>query len=194
MAGLTVLLIIILAAGGAAIYWLLNRARTEAARSRFERERPPVEAQELSPLAQPFKNLLGEAVTIQQEVARRAESAPAVLKNEIQGMSHRMYQLVQRALPRARHGTDLKDFLLRLTPDDPEFEANRQEASEIETELQTFVEQLRRVRGKVYGILSNAQSLHADRRLQTDLDDALADVQSLEEAMSEAVQESTFLS
>ena len=194
MAGLTVVLIVLVAAGVGAIYWLLNKSKAESEKSRFERERPPVEAQELSPLAQPYKNLLGEAVTIQQEIAQRAESAPSVLKSEIQGMSHRMFQLVQRALPRARHGTDLTDFLLRLTPEDPEYAANRQEAGQIETELQEFVEQLRRVRGKVYGILSNAQSLYADRRLQTDLDDALADVQSLEEAMSEAVQESTFLS
>lgn len=194
MAGLTVLLIIIVAIGGVAIYWLLNKSKAEAERSRYEQDRPPVTAQELSPLAQPYKNLLGEAVSIQQEVADRAGSAPAILKYEIEGMSHRMFQLVQRALPRARHGTDLTDFLLRLTPEDPEYEANRREAGEIETELQNFVEQMRRVRGKVYGILSNAQSLHADRRLQTDLDDALADVQSLEEAMSEAVQESTFLS
>ncbi len=193
MAGLTLLLIIVLAAGVLAIYWLLNRSRTEAEKSRFERERPPVEPQELSPLAQPYKNLLGEAVTIQQEVARRGENAPAVLKNEIQSMAHRMFQLVQRALPRARHGTDLTDFLLRLTPDDPEYASNRAEADEIAAELGRFVEQLRRVRGKVYGILSNAASLHADRRLQTDLDDALADVQSLEEAMSEAVQESAYL-
>lgn len=194
MAGLTVLLMIIVAIGGVAIYWLLNKSKAEAERSRYEQDRPPVTAQELSPLAQPYKNLLGEAVSIQQEVADRAGSAPAILKYEIEGMSHRMFQLVQRALPRARHGTDLTDFLLRLTPEDPEYEANRREAGEIETELQNFVEQMRRVRGKVYGILSNAQSLHADRRLQTDLDDALADVQSLEEAMSEAVQESTFLS
>ena len=194
MAGLTVLLIIIVAIGGVAIYWLLNKSKAEAERSRYEQDRPPVTAQELSPLAQPYKNLLGEAVSIQQEVADRAGSAPAILKYEIEGMSHRMFQLVQRALPRARHGTDLTDFLLRLTPEDPEYGANRREAGEIETELQNFVEQMRRVRGKVYGILSNAQSLHADRRLQTDLDDALADVQSLEEAMSEAVQESTFLS
>src|SRR5690554_4781762 len=148
MAGLTVLLIIIAAVGAAAIFWLLSRSREEAERSRFEQERAPVSPQELSPLAQPYKNLLGEAVTIQQEVATRARTAPSVLKYEIEGMSHRMFQLVQRALPRARHGTDLTDFLLRLTPDDPEYEANRKEAGEIETELQAFVEQMRRIRGK----------------------------------------------
>lgn len=188
------LLILIVLAGVAAIVWLLNRAREESARPALERGEPPVSAQELSALALPYRTQLGEAVTIQQEVAARAEKAPAVLRTEIRELAQRMYLLVRRALPRAKHGTQLKDFLLRLSPEDAEYEANRREADAIETELNTFVEQMRRVRGKVYGILSNAASLQADRRLETDLKDALSDVQSLEEAMSEAVKESTFLS
>lgn len=194
MAGLTLLLILVVVAGAVAIYWLLNRSSAEAARSPLEREEPPVSAQQLSALALPYRTQIGEAVTIQQEIQQRANSAPAVLKNEIEEMSQRMHLLVRRALPRAKHGTQLKDFLLRLTPDDPEYEANRTESEAIESELATFVDQLRRVRGKVYGILSNAASLQADRRLETDLRDALSDVQSLEEAMSEAVKESSFLS
>lgn len=189
-----IILILIVVAGVAAIVWLLNRARDEAARPAMERQEPPVASQELSALALPYRTQLGEAVTIQQEVAARAEKAPPVLRNEIRELSQRMYLLVRRALPRAKHGTQLKDFLLRLTPADAEFEANRLEADGIEQELEQFVEQMRRVRGKVYGILSNAASLQADRRLDTDLKDALSDVQSLEEAMSEAVKESSFLS
>src|SRR5690554_5437638 len=194
MAGLLILMLVLVAAGGFAVYWLLNKSSEQASRSTFQRDLPPVAPQELSSLAQPFKSLLGEAVTIQQEVARRAAKAPHILRNEIEEMSQRMHHLVQRALPRARHGTQLTDFILRLTPDDPEYAANKQEAANIGKELETFVEQLRRLRGKVYGILSNAASMQADRRLQTDMADALSDVQSLEEAMSEAVQESTSLS
>jgi len=188
------ILLLIVIAGVAAIYWLLRRSRQEAELSAFQRQEPPVTAQELAALSLPYRTQLGEAVTIQQEVAQRAETAPAVLKQEISELSQRMFMLVQRALPRARHGTQLQDFLLRLTPTDPEYARNRQEADGIEAELAQFVEHMRRVRGKVYGILSNAASLQADRRLETDLKDALADVHSLEEAMSEAVKESSYLS
>src|SRR5690554_354051 len=156
MAGLIILMLVLIAAGGYAIWWLLAKSREEAGRSRFERDKPPVEPQELSALAQPYKSLLGEAVTIQQEVSRRADTAPHVLRREIEEMSQRMHYLVQRALPRARHGTQLTDFLLRLTPEDPEYTANSTEAGQIEKELAIFVEQLRRLRGKVYGILSYA--------------------------------------
>lgn len=193
MTGLLLLAMLFVVAGIFAIWWLLGRSKKEASASRFEQQLPPVAPQELSALAQPYKTLLGEAVTIQQEVAQRAETAPPVLKREIAEISQRMHQLVQRALPRARHGTQLTEFVLRLTPDDPEYDANRNEAAQIGGEMESFVEQLRRLRGKVYGILSNAASLHADRRLQTDVDDALIDMQTLEEAMSEAVQESSRL-
>jgi|SRR5690625_770468 len=193
MTGLAILLLLFVLAGGAAIYWLLGRAREEAARSAAEQQLPPVSAQQLAALAQPYRSLLGEAVTIQQEMASRAGSAPAVLKTEIGELSRRMFQLVERALPRARHGTQLTDFLLRLAPGEPEYDANSEEAEKIAAELREFVEQMRRLRGKVYGILSNAASLQADRRLQTDLEGALSDVQALEEAMSEAVEESTLL-
>ena len=193
MTGLLLLAMLFVVAGIFAIWWLLGRSRQAAGASRYEQQLPPVAAQELSALAQPYKSLLGEAVTIQQEVAQRAEAAPPVLKREIADISQRMHQLVQRALPRARHGTQLTEFVLRLTPDDPEYDANRSEAAQIGSEMESFVEQLRRLRGKVYGSLSNAASLHADRRLQTDVDDALIDMQTLEEAMSEAVQESSRL-
>src|SRR5690625_5672379 len=142
----------------AAIYGVVGGARQEAELSAFQRQEPPVTAQELGALSLLYRTQLGEAVTIQQEVAQRADTAPAVLKQEISELSQRMFMLVQRALPRARHGTQLQDFLLRLTPTDPEYARNRQEADGIEAELAQFVEHMRRVRGKVYGILSKAAS------------------------------------
>ncbi|HLR46930.1 MAG TPA: hypothetical protein VK092_07205, partial [Deinococcales bacterium] len=75
-----------------------------------------------------------------------------------------------------------------------EHDHNRKEADRISGELTDFLERMRRLRGKTYAILSNASALQADQRLQADLDDALSDVQTLEEAMSEAVEESQFLS
>jgi len=196
MTGLAILLLLFALAGGAAIVFLLRRARAEtdgAGTRGAAGEGPPVSAQQLAALAQPYRTLLGEAAGIQQELADRAGTAPPVLRAEITEMAARMFHLLQRALPRARHGTQLAEFLLRLTPDAEEYAETNAEAEKIAAELGEFVEQMRRLRGKVYAILSNAASLQADRRLQTDLDGALSDVQALEEAMSEAVEESAYL-
>src|SRR5690625_3006024 len=194
MTGLTILLLLFALAGGAAVYVLLRRAQQEAGTTARDASEPAVSAQELAALAQPYRTLLGEAVSIQQEMAERANKAPDVLKVEITEMAARMHRLVQRALPRARHGTQLTEFLLRLTPGEEEHDHNRKEADRISGELTDFLERMRRLRGKTYAILSNASALQADQRLQADLDDALSDVQTLEEAMSEAVEESQFLS
>src|SRR5690554_4719832 len=180
-----VLFLIVLVIGSAAVWYLFSRTRHGAPGA--EQPHAAVSAQELSPLAQPYRILLGEAVTIQREVANRAETAPPTLRLEIDEMAGRMFRLVRRALPRAKHGTQLQDFLLRLTAADAEFEATKDEARLVEEELSVFVESMRRVRGKVYGILSNAASLEADRRLHTELADALSDVSLLEEAMAETV-------
>ncbi len=187
-----VLFLIVLVIGSAGVWFLFSRARPHGAPGAGQ-PHAAVSAQELSPLAQPYRSLLGEAVTIQREVSNRAQTAPATLRLEIDEMAERMFRLVRRALPRAKHGTQLQDFLLRLTAADAEYEATKNEARLVEEELSGFVESMRRVRGKVYGILSNAASLEADRRLHTDLADALSDVSLLEEAMAETVTESNQL-
>ncbi len=178
---------------GAGLYVLVQKARQESDREP-PRHEPSVSPQELAVLSMPYRGLLGEAVAVESELASRAAEAPPVLRSELLEITSRVSRLVKRALPRAVHGTELTDFLLRLTPQDPEYEANTVEAARIEAELTNLAEQLRRVRGKVYGIISNAHSMSADRRLQTDLDDAVSDISMLEEAMNETIRETEFLS
>jgi hypothetical protein len=185
---LIILGLLVVAAIAAALYWLLKRpAMTGAGPGRQPQAAVP--PQKLSALAQPYRSLLGEAVSIQQEVVLRSRAAPAALGVELAELSARMNRLVLQALPLAEHGTQLSEYLLRLREDDPEYPDTVGEAARLETKLQEFLEQLKRIRGKVYAILSSAADLRVDPRLETELDDALADVADLEAALSETVRD-----
>lgn len=196
MQALLIILGLLFAASvGGGLYWLL-RVRGLDPSETGGPELPPaaVPPQKLSSLAQPYRNLLGEAVAIQQEVTLRSRIAPFTLKTELADLSQRMNQLVLRALPRAEHGTELSAYLLRLKPDEAEFAATSREAERIDQELRAFLEQLKRIRGRVYAILSSAANLKADPRLQADLAGTLADMTALEEALAETVQDMQDLS
>lgn len=141
-----------------------------------------VSAQQLSGLAQPFRAQLGEAVSIQRDVAAQVADAPAPLQNELRDMARRVARLVERAYPRARHGTKLSEYLLGLGEHDPQRPETERALAEVRAELEAFVDTLRLLRGKVYQVLTDATALGADAGLATDLHDALLEVEALEEA------------
>jgi hypothetical protein len=186
-AALIILGLLIIAALSGALWWLLSGR--DASMTRPLAPPAAVPPQKLSALAQPYRSLLGEAVAVQQEVVLRSRTAPASLQLELTELSERMNRLVLSALPLAEHGTQLSEYLLRLGEDDPEFSATTQEATKLEGKLRDFLEHLKRIRGKVYTILSSAANLRADPRLETELGDALADVADLDEALGETVRE-----
>lgn len=155
-------------------------------RASREERRQAVPPQELGALAQPYRGLLGEAVAIQRDIADQAAEAPAPLRPELIQLSQRVEVLVGRALPRARHGTRLAGYLLRLEPGDAQRPETERAAGEVLGDLERFLETLKLIRGKVYQVLTDATALHEDRQLRRDLDDALIDVASLEEAFGEA--------
>ena len=146
---------------------------------------PPSTPQTLSALAQPYKRYMGEAVAIHKDVIAQAEAAPDALKYELTGLAGRVGQLIERALPRAKHGTNLVAYLLELSPTEPQYEQTKQAASRVETELGQFVEHLKTLRGKVYQVLTDATTLSEDTYLERDLQDALIEIEALEEAFGD---------
>ena len=144
-----------------------------------------VSAQALGALAQPYRQLMGEAVAIAQDVHRQADSAPAALQRELGDLAQRVDLLVERALPRARHGTSLAAYLLELSPREAQHAQTLAAANKVEAELSEFVGTLKTLRGKVYQVLTDATRLSTDTYLAKDLDDALIEVAALEEAFAE---------
>jgi len=151
--------------------------------------RIPVSPQTLSALAQPYKRYMGEAVAIHKDVVAQAESAPDALKRELTNLSVRVEQLIERALPRAKHGTNLTAYLLELSPAEPQYEQTKQAATKVDAELNDFVTHLKTLRGKVYQVLTDATTLSEDSYLERDLQDALIEVEALEEAFSDVKSE-----
>ncbi|UCH27431.1 MAG: hypothetical protein JSV66_07285 [Trueperaceae bacterium] len=143
-----------------------------------------ITAKQLSGLAQPYRNLMGEILQAHNDVLRQLKSAPPTLRRDLESLSRRVDQLIRRALPRAEQGTKLTSFLLDLSPDEAEYASMRRAAGQIEVELEQFLTMMKAIRGKVYQILTDAASLTQDTYLKRDLEDALIDVAALEEAFS----------
>lgn len=114
----------------------------------------------------PYRRLLGEAVEIERDVTERAASAPKQVQRRLSDLAPRIRRLVERALPRARHGTDLTGYLLRLDKDEPQYQQTAQAIKDIERELTEFVAVLKGLRGKVYNILADASRLSLDQGLE----------------------------
>ena len=144
-----------------------------------------VKPQELSALAQPFKNYMGEAVSIHKDVAIQASNAPKAIKHELMTLAQRIDNLIKRAMPRAKHGTSLAEYLLRLEPDEAQYQTTLESKEQVEQDLAEFVDNLKLLRGKVYQVLTDATSLQKDNYLSKDLDDALIEISALESAFSE---------
>jgi len=144
-----------------------------------------VKPQELSSLAQPFKNYMGEAVSIHKDVAIQANNAPKAIRSELLTLARRIDDLIKRAMPRAKHGTSLAEYLLRLEPNEAQYKSTLESKEQVEEDLAAFVENLKLLRGKVYQVLTEATSLQKDNYLAKDLDDALIEISALESAFSE---------
>ena len=174
---LTLLLLLVLGLG---VWGVVSGVRSSRARTL-----PPLTPPMLSALAQPYRGLMGEALAVYNDVAAQAAGAPKALSRELGEVAVRVHSLVARALPRARHGTALETYLLKLDPSEPQYAQTKQAAAEVESELRNFVQTLRTLRGKVYAVLTDASRLEADPRLDRDLEDALIEIGALEEAFAE---------
>ncbi len=141
--------------------------------------------QELSALAQPFKNYMGEAVSIHKDVMNQAKNAPKAIRHELILLAQRIDDLIKRAMPRAKHGTSLAEYMLTLSPDEAQYKNIQEDKAVVEQDLAEFVENLKILRGKVYQVLTDATSLKKDNYLAKDLDDALIEITALESAFSE---------
>jgi hypothetical protein len=186
----TVLTIIVLAVVVATLYGVyvgIRRSRQSAQGSEAKRLdlEQQVRPQDLSGLAQPYRTLMGEAVQIQRDVAERAANAPRAMQTDLTLLAHRIGMLVTRAMPRARHGTELREYLLELTPSEPQYAKTQAEARAVEEELQHFLDTLKTLRGSLYSALSGASNLTKDTYLTKDLQDALLEVEGLEAAFRE---------
>jgi hypothetical protein len=144
-----------------------------------------VTPQDLSSLAQPYRTYMGEAVQIHREVAERAAKAPSAMQTDLTLLAHRIGMLVTRAMPRARHGTELSEYLLELSPSEPQHAQTQAEAKKVEEELKHFLDTLKTLRGSLYQALTGASNLTKDTYLTKDLQDALLEVEGLEAAFRE---------
>lgn len=174
---LVLVLVLVLAIGLWGIVSGIRQSRSQS--------KTTVSAQVLGALAQPYRRLMGEAVAIAQDVSKQADSAPTPLKRELNSLAQRVDLLVERALPRARHGTSLAAYLLELSPTEAQHAQTLEAANKVEEELTEFVSTLKTLRGKVYQVLTDATKLSTDTYLAKDLDDALIEVAALEEAFAE---------
>jgi hypothetical protein len=146
-----------------------------------------VTPQELSRLAQPYKNLLGQAVAVHQEVAHQAALAQPALQQEFTELAFRLEMLVKRALPRAVLGTQLSGQLLKMQSSEAQYIQTQASAKKIEEELKHLLGTLSTLKGKVYQVIADSAELSKDTYLSQDLEDALLEVGALEEAFKENV-------
>ena len=137
------ILILILLLVIAAVFFAIRRSAKQKP-NRLDAVTP----QELSRLAQPYKNLLGQAVTVHQEVAAQAKQAQPALQQEFIELAFRLEMLVKRALPRAKLGTQLASQLLQLKPTEPQYAQTQASAKNIEQELGHLLEVLKHTQGK----------------------------------------------
>ena len=148
--------------------------------SRQKKLEDPVSPQQLSRLAQPYRELMGEAVSIYKDVANHAETANEALRPELHSLLLRVALLLKLAYPKAEHGTNLKAYALQLQADDEQQTSLESRAQETALELQDFLRQLKTLRSKLYQLLSDASRLSADLPLKQDLDETFAELAELE--------------
>ncbi len=178
---LALMLLTLLLLGGWAL-WQGYRARAPQA------PRPPqagIEPQALTALANPYRQLMAEAVDIEREVYRQVRGAPASLQSQLGEVAGRISRLIVAALPQARQGSALLGYLLRLKEGEAEYKETQNAASSIESELRDLVASLRRLRAKVYSVLTGAAQLGAGSDFKAELDDSLFELEALEAAFKE---------
>jgi type II secretory pathway pseudopilin PulG len=185
----TVITIIVLAIVAITLYGVFVGVRRSRGQMMQKQETLDLEQlvtpQDLSSLAQPYRTLMGEAVQIHRDVAERAAKAPSAMQTDLTLLAHRIGMLVTRAMPRARHGTELSEYLLELSPSEPQYAQTQGEATKVEEELNHFLDTLKTLRGSLYQALTGASNLTKDTYLTKDLQDALLEVEGLEAAFKE---------
>jgi hypothetical protein len=185
---LTIIVLAIVAATLYGVFVGIRRSRalsSGSSRTKTLDLEQQVTPQDLSSLAQPYRTYMGEAVQIHREVAERAAKAPSAMQTDLTLLAHRIGMLVTRAMPRARHGTELSEYLLELSPSEPQHAQTQAEAKNVEEELKHFLDTLKTLRGSLYQALTGASNLTKDTYLTKDLQDALLEVEGLEAAFRE---------
>ena len=177
---LTLILLGLLGFAGWAVFSGIRQSQNQQSRRRIN-----VTPQELSALAQPYRKYMGEAAEILEDVVTEAKTAPPVLERELNDLAQRMGFLVKRALPRAQHGTRLASFLLKLEPSDDQYQQTQAAAEQTRADLESFLTDLKALRGKVYQILTDATRLQGDPMLEEDLQNVMIEVSALEEAFKD---------
>jgi hypothetical protein len=184
----TVITIIVLFLAALALYGVfigIRRSQRQNSETKAFDLEQPVTPQDLSSLAQPYRTIMGEAVQIHRDVAKRAAEAPSAMQTDLTLLAHRVGMLVTRAMPRARHGTDLSEYLLKLGSNEPQYAKTQAEAGKVEEELNHFLATLKTLRGSLYSALTGASNLTKDTYLTKDVQDALLEVEGLEAAFQE---------
>ncbi len=181
---LTIIVLAIIAATLYGVFIGVRRSRKVASTQTRSLEQL-VTPQDLSSLAQPYRTYMGEAVQIHHEVADRAAKAPSAMQTDLTLLAHRIGMLVTRAMPRARHGTELSEYLLQLSPNESQYAQTQAEAGKVEEELKHFLDTLKTLRGSLYSALTGASNLTKDTYLTKDVQDALLEVEGLEAAFRE---------
>lgn len=188
----TVITIIVLAIVAATLYGVfigVRRSRGQSSEKKTLDLEQLITPQELSSLAQPYRTYMGEAVQIHRDVTERAAKAPSAMQTDLTLLAQRIGMLVTRAMPRARHGTELSEYLLELAPSEPQYAQTQAEAAKVEEELKHFLDTLKTLRGSLYQALTGASNLTKDTYLTKDLQDALLEVEGLEAAFREVSEE-----
>ena len=177
-AQILLLLVVLLGLGVWAVVSGLRSVRTSRSTG--------ITPQELTRLAQPFRGYLGEAAALQRDVAAQVQTAPAPLRRELGEIVRRIAHLITRAYPRAVQGTHLLNQRNSLEATDPTAERLDQAIAGVEDELSQFLETLKVLRGKVFRVLADAAAFESDGRLSRDLEDAMLEVDALEEVFRRA--------
>jgi hypothetical protein len=144
-------------------------------------------AQHLTGLAEPYRGIMYEALSCLKDIRKQSENTSPALRRRLQDIAVRIEDSLERALPRAQHGSRLQGYFVRLerqssanknADQQPELQ---QQAQEIERELRDLLAQLMTLRNKSYQVLGQAAKLDFDQVSSRELQDALFELDALEE-------------
>ena len=141
-------------------------------------------AQHLTGLAEPYRGMMYEGLTCLKDIRKQSETASPALKRRLQDIAARIETSLERALPRAQHGSRLQGYFVRLekqTISADQHPELKQQAQDIEQELRELLGQLMTLRDKSYQVLGQAAKLDFDQVSSRELQDALFELDALEE-------------
>ncbi|MEM6428951.1 MAG: hypothetical protein AAF708_06890 [Deinococcota bacterium] len=146
-------------------------------------------AQTLSALADPYRGIMYEALGCLNDIRSQLDNAPPSLRHNLADMAARVEGILSRALPRARHGSQLIAYLQRLTRDKKASTSDsvdaraklEHQAHDIETELRDLLAQLVTLRHKSYQILGDAARIDIGASNARELQDVMFELDALED-------------